>query len=248
MCTVTFLPRHAGYALAMNRDEKLMRPAGLRPVQIKAAGWSAIFPREPGGGTWIALNDSGATLALINWYAITTRVAGDAVSRGEVVKAAMGASSGERVEAALGALPLRRINPFRLVGIFPGPAEVFEWCWSAERLMRRKHGWTAQQWISSGYDEPGAQRARGAAFQCARRQKDAGGLAWLRRLHRSHVPERGPYSTCMHRADAATVSYTEIIVRRRFATLRYHLAAPCQPATDSVIPFPLRPGFEALRG
>jgi hypothetical protein len=49
----------------------------------------------------------------------------------------------------------------------------------------------------------------------------------LRRLHRSHSPEAGPFSTCMHRSDAATVSYTEITAFSRKARLRYHAAAPC---------------------
>ena len=35
-------------------------------------------------------------------------------------------------------------------------------------------------------------------------------LAWMRRLHRSHVPAPGPFSICVHREDARTVSYTEI--------------------------------------
>ena len=49
------------------------------------------------------------------------------------------------------------------------------------------------------------------AIECAkaaRNQKFEGRLNWLRRLHRSHLPERGPFSICMHRSDAATVSYT----------------------------------------
>jgi hypothetical protein len=33
----------------------------------------------------------------------------------------------------------------------------------------------------------------------------------------------------MHRADAATVSYTEIVVQRPNALLRYQPCSPCQP-------------------
>ena len=53
-----------------------------------------------------------------------------------------------------------------------------------------------------------------------------GRLDWLRRLHRSHSPQRGPFSICMHRRDAATVSYTEVAVSKRRATMRYK-SGPC---------------------
>src|SRR6266853_2821052 len=74
MCTVTFIARRRGYCLGMNRDEKLARPTGLPPRKKMVNGRAVISPSEPGGGTWIALNDQGATLALINWYSIIARV------------------------------------------------------------------------------------------------------------------------------------------------------------------------------
>ena len=120
----------------------------------------------------------------------------------------MAAGLGE-AEAALRQLPLGQMNPFRLVGVFPQTEEVVEWRWDLKKLRRFKHRWRAQQWISSGYDEPGAQRARHRVFQQLRKLGNAGSLDWLRALHRSHLPERGPYSTCMHRPDAATVSYAD---------------------------------------
>jgi len=74
-----------------------------------------------------------------------------------------------------------------------------------KQLVRKNHRWKSKQWISSGFDEPTAQRARGKTFQRAGRQHSAESLDWLRRLHRSHSPYASPFSTCMHRADAATV-------------------------------------------
>src|SRR5512140_1000833 len=54
MCTVTFIPRDVGYYLAMNRDEKLSRIAGLPPKRQFIDGCTVLFPSEPGGGTWIS--------------------------------------------------------------------------------------------------------------------------------------------------------------------------------------------------
>jgi len=234
MCTVTFIARHKGYYLGMNRDEKLTPPTGRPPKRKRVNGCAVISPSEPGGGTWIAVNDYGSTLALINWYSITARVGGKAVSRGVVVNSMSTASSADVAHAALAGLPLNRINPFRLIGIYPATGEIVEWRWNLKQLIRRNHHWKSQQWISSGFDEPTAQRVRGKTFQKAARQHSTGSLDWLRRLHRSHSPQAGPFSTCMHRDDAATVSYTEVAVSSRRATMRYHLGTPCQNCKPAI--------------
>jgi len=130
--------------------------------------------------------------------------------------------------AALDGLPLNRINPFRLIGIYPATSEIIEWRWNLKNLVRKNHRWKAQQWISSGFDEPTAQRIRGRAFAIAQHQRSAGSLDWLRRLHRSHSPETGPFSICMHREEAATVCYTEVAVSAQSVVMRYHSGAPCR--------------------
>ncbi len=234
MCTVTFIARQRGYCLGMNRDEKLTRPTGFPPKRKKMNGRAVISPSEPGGGTWIAVNDHGATLALINWNSITARAGGKAVSRGEVINSMGAAISPDFVGAALAGLPLNRINPFRLISVFPMTGEIVEWRWNLKQLVRKNHRWKSQQWISSGFDEPTAQRVRSKTFQRAERQHSTGSLDWLRRLHRSHSPQAGPFSTCMHRADAATVSYTEVTVSSRQAVIRYHAGTPCQNSARCV--------------
>ena len=119
MCTVTFIARQRGYCLGMNRDENLTRPTGLPPKVKMVNGCAVISPSEPGGGTWIAVNDHGATLALINWYSVTARAAGQTVSRGGIVKLALPSDSSALVDAALAESSLARVNPFRLIGVFP---------------------------------------------------------------------------------------------------------------------------------
>jgi hypothetical protein len=232
MCTVTFIPRGAGYYLAMNRDEQLSRIAGLPPRREFIDGRAVLFPSEPGGGMWISVNDRRSSFALVNWYSVAARVGDGAVSRGEVVRSVSTCANGDEAEAPLAGLLLERMNPFRLIGIFPSDRKVVEWQWDLKKLVQKRRGWKAQQWISSGFDEGTAQRLRGQAFREALRQRSNGGLEWLRRLHRSHRPHRGAFSTCAHRADAATVSHTEISVSSRQARMRYHSGAPCQKAGD----------------
>ncbi len=234
MCTITFIPRPDGYALAMNRDEKLTRITAFPPDHGRIGAREVVCPSEPGGGTWIGLNDSGACLALVNWYSVTARTRGEAVSRGHVVRSALAADSATVVEQALSRWPLRQVNPFRLIGIFPGANEVIEWRWNRNFTARVEHAWRTNTWISSGFDEPGAQQFRGKTFTKALRRNSTLDLDWLRRLHRSHEPDRGPYSTCMHREDAATVSYTEVVVSQRTAVMRYSGGAPCCGTPASV--------------
>jgi hypothetical protein len=231
MCTVTFIARQRGYSLGMNRDEKLTRPTGLPPKKRMVNGCAVLCPAEPGGGTWITLNEGGTCFALINWDSIAQRVDRNPVSRGEVVNSVSAIVLPDLAEVALGNLPLKQINPFRLIGIFPAAGEIGEWRWDLQRLVRKNHAWRTQQWISSGFDESTAQRIRSKVFQQAQRQKSVGSLDWLRRLHRSHAPQPGPFSTCMHRADAATVSYTEVLVSPREGLMRYHAGGPCHGST-----------------
>lgn len=230
MCTITFIARKNGFALGMNRDEKLARVPALPPSIVQTRARRALFPSEPGGGTWIGVNDTGVCFALINWYAITAQVAGQSVSRGEVVRSALATDPNVRIKAneILREMPLHCVNPFRLIGFFPASREILEWRWNLKKLEPLRHQWKTKTWISSGFDESGAQQSRGKTFEAALQHRSAGNITWLRRLHRSHNPACGPYSTCMHRDDAATVSYTEVIVSSREAKMHYHSGPPCE--------------------
>lgn len=238
MCTVTLIARRHGYALGMNRDEQRTRVAARPPSRQPCGERTALSPAEPSGGTWVGVNDSGITFALINWYAEPARVSGKTVSRGQIPRTALATDTPDETHAALSRLPLPRVNPFRLIGVFPATHTIVEWRWNLRELTRRNHPWQTATWISSGHDEPGAQVTRGKIFCAALRQSSAGSAEWLRRLHRSHRPERGPYSHCMHRAEAATVSYTEVLVTPVAATMRYTPGPPCCEPPQSALRLP----------
>ena len=227
MCTVTFQARQNGYALGMNRDEKLTRLEALPPARQNINGRTALFPSEPGGGTWVGVNDAGVTFALINWYSVPARVPAGAISRGQIVRAALGFDAAAAVDGLLKVLPLNRTNPFRLIGVLPNEGQVVEWRWNLTRLERVDYDWATNIWISSGFDEPGAERTRRETFKAAVRNQPVQNFQWLRALHASHPPAPGPYSVCMHRADAATVSYTELAVSESTARMSYGAGPPC---------------------
>ncbi len=228
MCTVTFWPKRRGFLLGMNRDEQRTRITGLPPARFLVGARRVVHPREPGGGTWISVNDLGIGFTLINWYAVTAVAAGPAISRGEVVLAVRACGSSEEAQERLACLPWLQLNPCRLLGFFPPEHRVLEWRWDLRKLASEIHPWSPAQWQSSGRDEASAQRIRGAEFGRRRTEPDAGTPAWLRRLHASHEPARGSFSVCMHRDDATTVSYTEIEVTEHTQQLRYQPGGPCE--------------------
>ncbi|PYK22068.1 MAG: hypothetical protein DME56_02450 [Verrucomicrobia bacterium] len=184
-------------------------------------------------------------LALINWHRIKRESNNGVRSRGEVIRKLAGISTSNEISTAVKKLPLRKLRAFRLIAIVPREKRVIEWRWNLQRLAIRNHEWRRQHWFSSGFDEPRAEVERAkvcASFVAgggdpgkgetsqrrARTGVNAAGysIKWLRQLHRSHAPKRGPFSMCMHRPDAMTVSYTEVGVSKKGATMRYK-TGPC---------------------
>lgn len=228
MCSLSLLVRETGYLLGMNRDEQLTRPPARPPARFADGPTAYVCPHESSGGTWIGLNAQGNAFALLNWYAVSREPGEPPLSRGRLVRHVLPTRCLDAAQSVMEGQALRRVRPFRLVGVFPESRQVREWRWDLERIAVLEHAWTTQGWYSSGHDEPGAQASRGAVLETALNEAGAPSLRWLRCLHRSHTPEPGPYSFCMHRADAATVSYTEIEVGRSSASLSYRPGPPCR--------------------
>ena len=206
----------------MNRDEQKTRPRALPPKRHKAGTRSALYPSEKSGGTWIGVNDAGLTLALINWYAKPQRDHSLCLSRGIVIPHLLAATGMKEVSERMESLDLPRLNPFRLIAISVGERKIREWRWDGTVLMSKRHAWTRRHWFSSGYDEALVSRKRAPLVREITETPGA-----IRKLHRAHVPERAPFSVCMHRDVAETVSYTEIAVTKKEARLRYAAGAPC---------------------
>ena len=67
MCTLTVVTGGDTYLMAMNRDEKIARGAGGPPEIYGLKVTKAVYPSDGHGGAWIAVNDCGIALALLNW-------------------------------------------------------------------------------------------------------------------------------------------------------------------------------------
>ena len=236
MCTLTVIAGEDSHHVAMNRDEKIARGAGTPPEVREIHGTRAIYPGDGAGGTWIAANEYGMVLALLNWNDVPCGTAtGGTQSRGRVIPALIASRSLPELQAVLLVSLLEGMLPFRLVGVFPSEKQILEWRWDAAKLDFQAHAWESRHWFSSSLSDTQAESLRGAACRNARSELDAGSLPWLRRLHASHAGGPGPFSLCVHREDVKTLSYTEVTCTPATVAFEHFLASPCSMCSSHLI-------------
>ena len=239
MCTLSWIPLPDGYALAMNRDERRTRAPALPPGPVNAGGVPSLMPVDgDAGGTWISVNDRGHSLALLNrWDESPHDTGTPVVSRGLLVRDLAGLPDATSVGIALAGLALARYRPFTLASVTPGghPA-LFEW--NGLELSHHSVSEPGLVRTSSGSDQAGVERSRGTLFQAAREGPAGLTEGVLTALHRSHLPQRGPLSICMHRDEAVTVSFSLITVSGGQVLFRYVAGSPCETEgfTESFLP------------
>jgi Transport and Golgi organisation 2 len=228
MCTLTVVTGNDTYVMAMNRDEKIARGAGLPPEIHEFDGTRAIYPSDGDGGTWLATNEYGIALALLNWNDIAPRGrAAKRRSRGLVIPKLIDSRSLSDLHEVFSVSNFAGMMPFRLVAAFPSEQEIWEWRWDSVQLDFHVHAWESRHWFSSRLSDEQAESLRGAACRSARHESDAGSVRWLRRLQASHAGGPGPFSLCVHREDLKTLSYTEVMLSSRSVRMCHFRGSPC---------------------
>ncbi len=227
MCTLTWLSRPDGYTLYFNRDEQRTRARAQPPFAAHLDGVAFIAGRDPdGGGTWLAANERGLSLALLNLYEVPAARAGDR-SRGLLVLESAGAESLDALESRVRVAPLALHRAFELAAFAPGePVRVFRWDGRALRVdeIRDQAGLLASS-SAAPTRARASRRARHAELRAAHADASDG---WLARLHADHAPVPGALSTCVHRDDAVTVSLSRVRVDRARVEVAYSPGSPCR--------------------
>ena len=213
----------------MNRDEKITRGHACSPAVNRNGTRRVVYPTDVEGGTWIAASDSGIAFALLNWND-AHRLHPQTNTRGNVIPAVITAASSQNADATLKHLDLAGILPFRLVGVFPAEKRIVEWRWNQNLLQHEAFAWYQRQWCSSSLSDAKATKRRGFSFARALGEADKGTITWLRRLHASHDDEERPLSTCVHRSDVKTLSYTEFSCTADAVHCDHLAGSPCSPA------------------
>jgi len=118
MCTVSWLLANDGYQVFFNRDEQKGRALAYSPKYFNDLGIKYLMPVDPvGGGSWIAMNQAGLSICLLNYY--QQKPAGkDLISRGLLVKSLVSNTSLTKIRYALNKLPLQHYAAFTLL-VFP---------------------------------------------------------------------------------------------------------------------------------
>jgi len=237
MCTVTWLHDAQGFHLLHNRDELHTRRPAHGPRIHERDGVRFIAPVDANaGGTWIGVNEYGLAACLLNRYdapAITTPANGF-TSRGLLLMSLLAAKSMQVALDRVIEMPLGVYQPFQLVLAQLGSdPSVIDWTGASLHIDTQPKA--RLPLVSSSVDGVSARQVRGRLYH---RLHEPTTLADLRAFHASHEHDHdqaGPsaYSVCMHRADAQTVSYTEITLMPHEAILRYHPGPPCEANADA---------------
>jgi hypothetical protein len=222
VCTLSWTPLPGGYALAMSRDERRTRARALPPARMTIQAIPVLMPIDPeGGGSWVSVNAQGLSLALLNRYEESPQdLAGPFTSRGLLVRELAWAADHDAVARGLGSMGLGTYRPFTLVAVGSGRApHLFDWDGSHLTLSEVTQPGLVR--ASSGSNQVEAERERNDLFRAAAAESGRLSVAAMERLHRSHLPQKGPLSICMHRDEATTVSLSLITVFDRTISILY---------------------------
>jgi hypothetical protein len=235
MCTVSII-RTGGelIRLAANRDEQIARLPALAP-QVAWFGRSrAVMPIDPsGGGTWVAANDVGVAMALLNLNRPEIPAGAGQVSRGRIIPSLIRCAGTEQAVAAASSLNARLYGAFQLVIV--DRFSVGQILSDGTRLQPIHKPLSDQPLLftSSGLGDHLVESPRRELFE-QMFGSDSFTAATQDAFHAHHWPDRPHLSVCMRRHDARTVSHTTITVKSDQIDFRYHPAAPDEAAEDDL--------------
>ncbi len=224
MCTVSWLHQSGGYHLLFNRDEQLARAGAVPPQQKRTNGGIAyLAPTDPGpGGTWVATNEAGLTVCLLN--APARENVKRPVSRGALVSEIAGAAS--VAEALDGIVDPLRFAPFSLLAIDLG-GQVVVALWDGTELRSYCSAEPTGMLTSSSLDHALANARRKQLWNEFRQRRNRWDSSAIFDFHCSHGDGDQAFSPCMHRSGAETVSFSWIEARPDRTSFLYSPGSPC---------------------
>lgn len=232
MCSLSWFFEPQGYHLFFNRDEQRKRAHALPAQRVHVNQVSCIMPIDPqGAGTWITTNSFGLSLCLLNLYQSISAPT-QAKSRGLILKSLAAARSCDEVWHALDKLNLNDYAGFSLFVFEPQRVTGLAW----DGIVLEPIPNISSPYISSSVYFEQAKLARQNAYerlislpnQVLTHSDSNQAVAQHFNYHRSHLPNKGALSVCMHREDACSVSFTHIQVSQDQSVMNYYPGSPCQ--------------------
>jgi hypothetical protein len=253
MCTLTAVPlpgRHL--RLAFNRDERPTRLPALPPAVGRFGERWAVLPTDPqSGGTWLAVNDAGLALAVLNVTVpapsppapLPPGERGAKRSRGTLIPALLGLDTPADALAELErAFDYRHFAPFRLVLVGRGIVAEVRWDGREPMVKTRLLDGTPLLFTSSGLGDHLVEGVRRELFDAAFAGPPDGWAAAQDEFHRHRWPGREHLSVNMARPTARTVSHAVVTLGDGSGTFAYHPAAPHEPGAPTLVRLPLAAG------
>jgi len=225
MCTMTWFVKEDGYELFFNRDERLSRQRAMLPTVQQSEEVNYISPTDAdAGGTWIATNQYGVTVCLLNHYQFEQiETYKDWTSRGEIVRLFAPIVDLVSAKRSFDQLQLNDYRAFRMFIIDRHGSNLL--CvWDGHSARVEKNVTTPKS--SSSVDAKHVKKARKQLFVDLNLVNSTDVQDYLN-YHSSHLPSRSQESVCMHRDDAKTVSFSHISVDEHQVSFVYADGSPC---------------------
>jgi len=228
MCTMTWMYQNDGYELFFNRDEAKTRQIAYPPQVRVKNGVSFITPVDAdAGGTWMGVNAFGVSVCLLNGFGKSDPGRTDYISRGALVMGLLDVRCLNEVANRVSAMDLTVYRPFSLIVLMPDQ-DVRAWTWDGVCVRGQEK--VSSPLVSSSFRLAAVSEQRQSVFE----ELELNNTQVLEDYHRSHIPEAGPFSVCMHREDAHTVSLSRVVVAKKTVHFYYAPGAPC--TTDFLPP------------
>ena len=223
---MTWFTKEDGYELFFNRDERLSRRRALLPTVQRGDAVDYISPTDSdAGGTWIAANQYGVTVCLLNHYQFEQiETYKKWISRGEMVRSFSNTTDMVSAERNFNTLDLGDYRAFRMFMVDRhGDSRLFVWDGHSARIERN----VSTPKSSSSVDSKNVKAKRKKLFADLN-LIDSKQAADYINYHASHLPSRSKDSVCMHREDAKTVSLSHVNVTSSGVYFSYADGSPCE--------------------
>lgn len=235
MCTVTWIQSSDSWELFANRDERRTRLPALPPCIVQRDGLRILAPVDAdAAGTWIGVNEHGLGLCLLNGRSRRDEEGAEGfTSRGLLVLDLLACPTLETVEARLARADLGPWRGFFLIGLALNESPVLH-AWDGRALTTDVD--PVQPLVSSSRDTEEARRHRERTWRRLHTEGTAPTRETLSAFQRSHEPEAGPWSVCMHREDAHTVSASRVrVTASGQAEFEYAPGPPCRTGWNAPV-------------
>ena len=216
-----------------SRDELRGRQPGLPPQVRHIQNHQVIMPVDPASdGTWVAANDAGLALTVLNLNLGQPPTDRD-LSRGGVIPELAGCATIDHAVERACEIQASRMMPFRLVLCDGRRYAVWRSVDPAQDIQTMTLTDRPIMFTSSGLGDHLVEGSRRELFESWFTGDPAEHEERQDAFHRHQWPDCTELSVCMAREDARTVSLTAVRATQDTIEMVYHPESPDTPAKDA---------------